>query len=69
LDFLGIEPDRGELAAELVVVGAGVGPPVILVEIDQDIEHAIDYTAAMNEWKGETRMLGRPVAQRRSHHW
>jgi hypothetical protein len=39
LDFVGLEADRRQLARQLVVVGAGVRAPVVLVEIDQHFEH------------------------------
>src|SRR4030095_7313624 len=38
-DLVGFEAHGGELASELLVPGASVRTPVVLVEIHEDVEH------------------------------
>ena len=39
LDLVRLEADRRQLAGQLLVLGAGVGPPVVLVQVHEHIEH------------------------------
>src|ERR1700712_2853492 len=41
LDFVRFKTHRRQLAGQLVVVGAGIGPPVVFVQVHEHIEHGL----------------------------
>ncbi|HEY5324838.1 MAG TPA: DUF494 family protein, partial [Caldimonas sp.] len=44
LSSVGFESDRAELSRQLLVLGARIGAPVVLIEIYEHVEHESHYT-------------------------